>query len=755
MDAIEANIMTGPRPGVRALALAAAVLALVSLGACGVRFGSRPGDVDEKRLIAEDGRSGAWLANGAGWRGDYYSALTDINPKTAQKVGFAWQYDLRTTRGQEATPIVVDGVMYVSTNWGRAVAVDAATGREIWSYDPGVDGQWGRYACCDVVNRGLAVWKGVVYVGSTDNYLHAIDARTGKRLWKADVIDPAERSAHVPYTVSGAPQVAGDVVVIGTGGADFGVRGFVRAFDLKTGARRWTFWTVPRDPRLGPQEAPHLKTALATWDPQSDWSQGGGGTVWDGMAYDPKLDLLYIGTGNSSPYDYQARSKGKGDNLYLASILAIDPKDGALRWHFQTVPGERWDYTATQKLILADLKVKGETRQVLMQAPKNGFFYVLDRKTGELISADPYVYQNWSKGIDPASGKHIVDLEKSDYTKGPRLIYPSPAGGHNWQPMSFNPSTGLVYIPVIDMPMIFYDLSGAPDAQGQGAFSLGTLPPEAYDPLSLKAFGHFPAIEQLARVAGGPAKPASRGFIRAWDPVKRKIVWEAPTESFWDGGVLSTKGGLVVSGDIAGRLNFRRADTGALVKTIETGTSIMAAPMTYEVKGEQYIAVLGGLGGGGGAQFPPNSAAYRNGNAGRIMVFKLGGGPTPIPPARAAETWMEPPRPPAFSAADASAGERIFGKYCARCHGFGRGLAPDLRRISNDTHAALPDIVLGGAYRANGMGSFADLITKDDLTKIHAFLSREQLKLYANETAARGAIARSSIQGPPAPPVAP
>lgn len=723
----------------------AAFAALLAMAGCG----HRAGDVTEARLLADQGDSGNWLTAGNGWRSMYYSGLRGIDAGNASRLGYAWQYDLHQTRGQEATPVVVDGVMYVSTNWGHVAAMDAETGRELWTYDPEVDGQWGRYACCDVVNRGLTVSAGVVYVGSTDNYLHAIDAATGKRLWKVDTLDPAARARHVPYTITGMPQVAGDVVVIGNGGADFGVRGFVRGYDLKTGARRWTFWIVPHDPKTGPQEKPYLDTALKTWDPQSDWSRGGGGTAWDGMAYDPQLKLLYIGTGNSSPYNYLDRSKGKGDNLYLASIVAIDPRTGDPRWHYQTVPGEYWDYTATAKMILADLAIGGKTRQVLMQAPKDGFFYVLDRKTGELISAKPYTYLNWAKGIDPATGKPIFN-PAANYLQSPKLVYPSMIGGHNWYPMSYSPDTGLVYIPVVDAPMIYIETTHLPIGASPGAFTTAGLMAEDYDPKAMQPmFGRVPTMADLARVAGGPDKPASQGYIRAWDPVKGRVVWQVRARALTEGGIMSTAGGLIFSGDITGHLNIRRADSGALVRSIDVGGAIMAAPMTYTVRGRQYVAVTVGVGGAGNWLFAPGTAAYKYGNEGRVMAFRLDGGPVPLPKPLAPEHFAAPPKPPAFTPAEAASGELLFHRVgCDGCHAPGRGLVPDLRWISADTHENFDRIVLGGAYAAMGMGSFADVLSPAQAKAIHAYVSREQLALYQQETGPAHAPAGPARQGP-------
>ncbi len=710
-----------------------ALALLLALAACKAPAPTA-GDIGRDRLLAHDGSSGDWLTGGNDWRGSYFSKLAGIDAGNANRLGFAWAYDVGETRGQEATPVVVDGVLYVSTNWGKVIAVDAATGKQRWVYDPEVDGQFGRYACCDVVNRGVAVWQGTVYVGATDGWLHAIDAATGKRKWKADTLDADMRATKKHYTISGAPQIAGGVVVIGNGGADFGVRGFVRAFDLADGKRRWTFWTVPHDPKTGPQEGAYLDAALKTWDPASDWSYGGGGTAWDGLAYDPTLDLLYVGTGNASPYNYQERSKGKGDNLYLASIVAIDPKSGDLKWHYQTVPGDAWDYTAVQKMILADLNIDGRDRQVIMQAPKNGLFYVIDRKTGELISAKPYTFVNWTTGIDPKTRAAIVS-PAAKYYDAPKLIYPSMAGGHNWNPMAYNPGTGLVYIPVIDAPMVFVDTAKRPIGTINGTFNVFGMFPEGYDPKALKpAFGAMPAMADLTRTAGGPPKPQSRGFIRAWDPVKARIAWEVPTPTMQDGGIMTTAGNIIISGDPTGHLVVRRADTGATLKSIDTGTSIMAAPMTYRIGDTQYVAVLAGLGGAGNWTFAPNTAAYKYGNAARLLVFKLDGGAVPLPEPLPPLKFDEPPPKRTFTAAQAAKGEDLYVHNCSVCHGFGRGLLPDLRRISPATHDVFNQILLEGLYVPKGMANFSDTLSKADVEAIHAFVSREQQALYKQET---------------------
>lgn len=690
------------------------------------------GDVSYERLKRADKEPENWFLGGRDISGAYYSPLTQINDRNVGKLGLAWEYDTQTARGLEATPTVVDGVMYTSGNWGRVYALDARTGAELWTFDPEPDGQTGRKACCDVVNRGLVVWQGKVYVGSIDGRLFALDAKTGKTIWSVDTIIDHKRF----YAITGAPQVAKNVVVIGNGGADFGVRGYISAYDLKTGKLAWRFYTVPGDPKKG-FEHPELKTAAKTWDPKSAWDIGGGGTVWDGMAYDPDLNLLYVGTGNSSPYNGKLRSPGGGDNLYLASILAINPDTGRLKWHYQQVPGENWDYTATQKMVLTDLVINGKNRKILMQAPKNGFFYVLDRKTGALLSAKNYTYVNWASRIDMKSGRPVV-TPQADYNGGPKLIYPSMGGGHNWQPMAYNPKTGLVYIPVIDMPMIFIDLVGNKGKVKwvDGQLDVGSIIPDpTYDPKYYeRLFGKLPTYEEISKIR---PNPNPRGIIRAWDPVKQKAVWEHEISNFWDGGVMTTAGNLVFQGRTTGELWVYAADTGKVLTKISTGSSMMAAPMTYAIDGVQYVAVMAGLGGGGGAAYPPDSAAYKYGNEGRIMAFKLGGSPVPIPPLLNHEAFVEPPAR-VGTVTEIEHGEELFVGHCGRCHILGgRGLMPDLRRMTSGVHADFKNIVLKGARAPMGMGRFDDIISDKDADDIHAYIIDQAWQAYEAQKAAK------------------
>ena len=665
-----------------------------------------------------------WLTPGGDGSGAYYSALTAINDANVGRLGFAWDHGLNTNRGLEATPIVVDGVMYTSGNWGRVYALDAATGRERWTYDPEVDGQWGRAACCDVVNRGVAVWQGRVYVASLDGYMHALDAATGRRLWRVDIL-PNRAAAHFRQASTGAPVIAGDVVVIGHGGADFkGARGSVAAFDLDSGALRWRFYTVPRDPKLGAQDQPHLARAIRTWDPRYDWSNGGGGTVWDGISYDPKLGLLYVGTANPAPYAI-GRDAASGDQLYAASILAIRVKTGELAWYFQEVPGDGWDFDATAKMILTDLPVNGRPRPVLMQAAKNGYLYVLDRASGEVVSAWPFAAINWTRGLDPRTHRP-QRTSLADYARQPRLVAPGMAGAHSWQPMAYSAATGLVYVPAIEGPMVYIETARRPLGEVDGMFTVLGLWSDQYVPGDLTSqLGPLPTLADLERVAGGGIQTQTRSVLRAVDPKSGRMVWERPGFDVWDGGVLATAGNLVFRGDVAGRLNVYAADSGRPLASVDVGTAIITAPMAYSVGDREYIAVMAGFGGANFSMpYPEGSAPKRFGNTGRIVAFALDGGAVPHP---AEVAKLAPPAPPPREGSDASIarGGLLYARHCARCHAFGEAILPDLRYLSAPTHALFYDIVLGGVYRAKGMPRWDDVLTRSDAQAIHAYLVDE------------------------------
>jgi PQQ-dependent dehydrogenase (methanol/ethanol family) len=628
-----------------------------------------------------------------------YSPLDRIDEHNVAKLGLAWSYATGTNRGLEATPIVADGVLYATGSWSVVFALDARTGRELWRFDPHVSGEAGARACCDVVNRGVALDAGRVFVGALDGRLIALDAKTGAPLWQVQTTDPA-----LPYTITGAPRVVKGKVVIGNGGADIGVRGYVSAYDARTGALAWRFYTVPGDPAQLP-ESPALARALETWQGGEWWKVGGGGTVWDSLAFDPELDLLYVGTGNGGPWSPRLRSRG--DNLYLSSILALRPDTGELVWYYQTTPGDQWDYTATQHMILAELEIAGRVRRVLMQAPKNGFFYVLDRGTGELLSAAPYVPVTWAERVDLASGRPVETPAARYGAQQPSMLSPGPVGGHNWQPMSFDPITGLVYIPALEMPFAFRD-----------------DPDFALRPNLMNA-----GVDSLA---GAMSMVSGRivAALIAWDPVRQHEVWRVEHTHVVNGGTLATAGNLVFQGTGRGQLVAYRATDGKRLFEARTGTGVVAPPITYQVGGEQYVAVLAGFGGGLAlASADPPLDTLATGNAGHVLAWKLGGTATLPEPA----AWRPGPLAPIDGPVDAAPvarGERTFFRYCASCHGpsaIAGGTLPDLRRSSPAVFQDLPNI-LSGSRLARGMPRF-DFMGTEDVAELRAYLLSRRAEL--------------------------
>jgi quinohemoprotein ethanol dehydrogenase len=714
-------------------AAAIVFLALVTQHA-GVDAAAPAGAVDAARLSRAAAEADSWLTPGRDQAGSYYSPLKGIDTRNIDKLGFAWQYDLGTYRGQEATPVVVDGVMYTAGTWGYVYAVDAASGKQLWRYDPHAAHLAARHPCCDLVNRGVAVWQGRVYVASVDGRLHAIDAASGKAVWVADtIIDHA-----LPYSSTGAPLIAGNLVVIGNSGADMGhgaVRGYVSAYELQTGTLKWRFFTVP--PARGkPYENPELATADKTWDPQRGADFRGGGTAWDGFAYDPALNLVYFGTANAAPYDPRQLGPGKGqlDELFTASILALHADSGRLAWHYQTTPRDRWDFDSVQKLIMTELNVGGRPRQIIMQANKNGFFYILDRKSGELLSAAKYTYANWASAVDMKTGRP-AETPAADWFSQPRNVYPSWAGGHTWNPMSYDPVTHLVYIPVLDVPSVWVDLlhNDAAVKFLDGFFTVnGIVPDDAYDAGDLRhLFGPLP--DKQALQTERPEKLV-REIIRAWDPVAGKVVWEHETSSGtrgYDGGVMSTAGNLVFQGRGSGELWVYAADTGKVLKVLQTGSHLMAAPMTYAVNGEQFVAVQAGYGGAAitVGTIPASSAALKYSNINRIIAFKLGGAPVPAPPPRTEAPLLKPPQRTGDAAAIRD-GEVRFVQECSRCHVLGPSVTPDLRNLAPGLHAMFNDIVLHGAVAPTGMERFDDLLSPQEVEHIHAYLIDEAWKAW-------------------------
>lgn len=679
------------------------------------------------RLLNADLEPEQWMTLGRDYGETHYSPLAQINEETVSEIGFAWEFKTGTTRGLEATPIIIDGVLYASGNWGAAYAVNAATGEAIWTFQPDVNHQYARYSCCDIVNRGVAVWDGMVYVAALDGVLYGLNAKSGDVVWKVDTLTDKKRA----YSVTGAPRIAGDVVVIGNSGADMDARGYISAYDIKNGDLKWRFYTVPGDPKKG-FEHPELEWAAKTWDPDSRWDVGLGGTVWDSMVYDPVLNLLYVGTGNGALYNRAERSPSGGDNLFLASILAINPDTGRLVWHYQETPGESWDYTATQNIILTTLHIDGVDRDVILHAPKNGFFYVIDRTNGELISAEPFVPVTWAERIDLETGRPVF-AENADYDKQPRLIAPSAAGGHNWHPMAYNPETGLVYIPAVEMAMVMFDMTPDRHVYKPASSNMGVSMLLADD--NFDALARMTGLPSLNALGGKELNTKPIGYLRAWDPIEQKMVWERTTKGFADNaGVLTTGGNIVVQGSSTGILSFYRADTGEILKRIDVGTSIMAAPAAYMIDGEQYIAVLAGEGGALRFQYyRPYSAAYKYGNEGRILAFKLGGGMTPKPDE---VNYPDIPKPPALTATerDVQKGSALFAERCAVCHfNQGRGGAtPNLLHLSPERHELFEGVVMEGWLQSRGMPRFDDVFSAEDVSAIQAYIISEANKSYTS-----------------------
>lgn len=676
-----------------------------------------------------------WPTPGGDAGKSHHSALTDITPQNVGALGLAWAANLGTNRVLEATPVVVDGVLYTSGVAGRAYAFEAATGRKLWRFEPTVDMQVNRTVCCDMANRGVAVARGKVFVSALDGWLYALDARTGKIVWKSDAVVDRNRG----YSSTGAPEVAGNVVVIGNGGAEYDVRGYVSAYDLDTGQFRWRFWVVPRDPKLGPQDHPDLERAIKTWDPDSRWDVGGGGAPWDAINYDAETGLVVVGTGNGGPYHWRKRSPRGGDQLYLGSLVALDAKTGRLRWYYQETPSDSWDFTSTQPMIFTQMTIDGERRPVIIHAPKNGFLYLIDRRDGKLLRANPLVRVNWATSVDLKSGHPLMNPEGADYGLGPKIVFPATPGARNWHPASFDAASGLYYAPVLDMGNLMFMTPGqkpyarkvlnndaalifGPDIEA----ALPTLPPPMQ--AAVRALPEFAEVKRLPFVSE----------LRAIDPLTGQTRWAAPMKGWQDrGGVLSTASGLLFQGSIDGTLRVFDAHNGQLLKSIDTGSSILAAPMTYRVNGIQYVAVMAAWGGGGYPYVPRYSAAYQRGNPGRLLVFRLGGGAVPLPPQLPPlEVAPAPPaQSPGVTSATLAQGRALFfSTGCALCHANQhRSITPDLRRMQPGIHAAFRSILLEGLLVPNGMPRWDDRLSPADADAIHAYLIDLQGKTRTDE----------------------
>lgn len=656
-------------------------------------------EINDRRLINADQTPSEWLTYGKNYQENRHSSLNQINKSTIDSLGLAWSIDLGTKRGLEATPIVADGVMYFTGTWSKVYAVDVRKGELIWTYDPQVPREYGEKVCCDVINRGVAIYKNSIYVGSLDGRLIALNAKNGEKKWEVVTVDQSK-----PYSITGAPRIVKGKVIIGNGGADFGVRGYVTAYDAITGEEEWRFYCVPGNPNE-PFESEAMKVAAETWTGEW-WKYGGGGTPWDAMAFDPELNLLYVGTGNGAPWNRDLRSPEGGDNLYLSSIVALNPDDGELEWYYQTTPGDTWDYTATQHIILADIEIDGKERKVLMQAPKNGFFYMIDRSNGAFISAEPYVYTNWAKEIDKDTGRPI-ETEFARYPNMNAQISPAAGGGHNWQPMAFNPKTGLVYIPAREEGMFY----------GQ---------PKNWEYLNdSRTWNTATGYDSDNKTYEDSLAGRNFGKLIAWNPVKQKEEWSVWQKSSWNAGVLTTDD-LVFQGNAEGVFSAFDASTGDKVWSYPLETGIVASPITYEVDGVQYVSILVGWGGVMGIW----SKFTEQINPGTLYTFALGKHES-IPDFPDVPEKLLVKLDFQATQEQINNGGKLFGQYCGKCHG--GGIIPDLTYSRTEIFESFQQIVGEGILLGLGMPNYGDRLKENEINDIKNYIlsqaksKREQL----------------------------
>ncbi len=671
-------------------ALGAAALALAAaLVGCQVTGGSSS-SVDSKRLMAADSpeNAGQWMMYGRDYAEQRYSPLTQINTNTVTGLGLAWYADLAERGGvYETTPIVVDGRIFVTSPWSKVYAFDAKTGKRLWKYDPHVPGEYAVKLCCGIVNRGVAVWKGKVIWGTLDGRLIAVDAGSGEKVWEVQATDPKKW-----LSITGAPRIADGRIFIGEAGAEFEERGYLAAYDAENGKELWRWWSVPGDPSK-PFEQPELKWAAKTWS--GDWWKfGGGGTPWDGITYDPVTGYVYLGTGNGAPWPSEVRSPGGGDNLFTASIIALDAKTGKYVWHYQETPSENFDFDSTAQISTADLVIDGQKRHVVMHAPKNGVFYVLDAKTGKVLSAKLFVpTANWLIGFDK-NFRPILNPE-ADYGKTDKGFYLVGFQSHVWYPMSFNPGTGLVYLPTNYGSFGYVAEAGA------------------------KMGNQLLSINIAKRPQGAPPKVEGAGnYLVAWDPVKQKAAWEQ-REGNGRSGTMTTAGNLVFQGTLPHNFTAFRADNGEKLWTTDAQAQVVGGSASYAIDGEQYVAVVAA---GQGGFFNP----YWAPNYARLLVYKLGGKVTLPPP----QPYTPPALNPPAEFGDQTLltkGEAQYNEHCASCHGNNTArvtsIFPDLRYAGPLwSGEAFKAIVIDGVLQNNGMVSFRKVLTPEDAEAIRAYV---------------------------------
>lgn len=658
--------------------MSAAVLLAGALAGCAA--GSSTGDGD-------------WALYGLDHAEQRFSTLEQITPENVSKLGLAWSMELPPqARSMQGTPLAINGVLYFSTSLSRVYAVDAKTGEQLWEYDPQVGTQHPRVLrTSHQGSRGIGYHDGAILLASLDGRLISIDAKTGEENWSVDTIEEKDSRK----VITGAPRVFDGKVIVGNSGADFGTRGYVTTYDASTGKQLWRFYTVPGNPADGFEDETQAMAAK-TWSGEW-WRWGGGGTVWNGMTYDEALNRIYIGVGNSSNYDPAQRSPDGGDNLFLASIVALDADTGAYVWHYQQNPREAWDWKATNEMILTDMDIGGESRPVLMQAAINGFFYILDRRDGKLLSAEKYGKATWAEKVDLETGRP-VEVENARYEDGPVTFYPSQLGVHNWQAASYDPDEGLMFIPSMQLPGKYW--TTPEKAKEAEQFVLGQKHYEF-------ALGSRFSLANLDPEDG-------KGSLVAWDPKAGKARWTVKYDTGWNGGTMATKSGLVFQGDAAGVFHAYDARSGKELWTFNVGNGVLAPPVTYLVDGEQYVTLLVGYGAAA-----PDDPGWRYGkHLPRVLTFKLGG-TAKLPPSPPPTKEVTPFENPDFTIDQAAAarGTDLWIRNCSICHNPGGGTAnwPDLREsaMAHD-YDTLRSIVKDGALAANGMPQF-DEFTDDDI----------------------------------------
>jgi quinohemoprotein ethanol dehydrogenase len=652
--------------------------------------------VDGASIRSNTAMSNDWPTIGLDYAETRFSKLHDITTDNVKKLGLVWSYPLESSRGVEATPLVVDGIMYVTASWSVVHAIDARTGKRLWSYDPKVDREKGYKGCCDVVNRGVALWKGKVFVGVYDGRLVALDAVTGKVAWEKDTLIDKEHS----YTITGAPRVFNGKVLIGNGGAEFGARGYVTAYDAETGNQAWRWFTVPGDPSK-PFEDDSMAAAAKTWDPAGKyWINGGGGTPWDSITFDPELNMVYVGTGNGSPWARNTRSPAGGDNLYLASLVALNADTGKYIWHYQETPGDNWDYTSTQPMILADINIDGAARKVILHAPKNGFFYVIDRTNGKFISAKNFVDVNWATGID-ANGRPMETADAR--TDKPYDMIPGPYGAHNWHPMSFNPQTGLVYLPAQNIPVRV--------VEDKKLVHNENAPGKPHGGLGWNIGYYFDA---------DPPQNQPFGRLLAWDPVKQKEAWRAEYVAPWNGGTLTTAGNLVFQGSADGRFIAYNATTGEKLWEKPVGSGAVAAASTYMIDGKQYVSIAVGWGG----VFGIMQRATETQSPGTVYTYAIDGNASPPEFVKYQTEGLLAGVP--YDPNHVGEGTTLYLSNCVLCHGVPGvdkgGNVRNLGYVSKETIANLKDFVFKGPFRDQGMPDFTGKLKEEDIPKLQAFI---------------------------------